>query len=260
MFFRGKFDIYTEISPAVWTMKIFGICNYGFKRNLKRREIKLSKVAHAYCLILLILHTFTLFLYVKDSMSEEITSSPYEHKMFIFLLVASSAFSIIIRASTVLKNLNIDIIYNMLANFDYKMSYNSKNYKNVLCFQYCLISSTLPDYYCHALFIDVMYPTIILSLWWRFRTFNSKLQNFIESFQNNTLKCSTPMATINDFQLKSISILNLRNLYDFLTQICKLVDSSFSIPVLISTAFKFIALTFKLYIFVTQYLRNKSFL
>ncbi|KAJ9583550.1 hypothetical protein L9F63_022113, partial [Diploptera punctata] len=200
-------------------------------------------------------------------------------------------FAIIIRFLVLIRNLNLPLIYKRLAEFDTKIllmyylrtiSYNCKNYK--ICYLFCIV--LLTPYYMITIIsqfsvamskefnsitiltifnfwpfvtVDVLYPTIILGLWWRFRALNSKIETFIEYFENNTLK-HVMLTDINNFEFNSISILNLRILYDSLTEICKLANSSFSIPVLICIALKFISLTFKLYIFVSRSLSNKYFL
>ncbi|KAJ9583551.1 hypothetical protein L9F63_022114, partial [Diploptera punctata] len=285
MYLRGKYDIYSEISPVIWTMKIFGICNYSLKGNLGFREIKRSKMAYVYCLMSLALHIFTLVLYVKGSMSEEVALGPVEYTFFAYMFAACCVFCVIIRAYSVLRNLNIDTVYNEMADFDYKMSYNPYNYKICYFFsivlltpfyityilmhyslyliedlKYALLFISLFNFWPH-LTLNILYLSIILTMQWRFRALNSKVQKLIEFHKNGTLKYSISMINyVHNFELNSISISSLRNLYESLTQICKFVNSSFSLAILISLVSSFIALTFNLYLFISRCLRNKSFL
>ncbi|KAJ9583553.1 hypothetical protein L9F63_022116, partial [Diploptera punctata] len=278
----GKFDIYSEISPVIWTMKIFGICNYSLKGNLSFREIKQCSVTYAYCLILLILHICIIFFYVKDSMSEEVALGPVEYKMFAHLFVTCSALSVIVRASSVFRRFNIDAVYNALADFDCKMSYDHKNYKICYVFSIVLITQHYINfvYVLHrvilsevlnsvllsvALFnhwpfitVDILYLSILLAMQWRYRVLNLKIQ---KSLQSDSLKYSVSMLnSTHGNELKSVSIPILRDLYYSLTHICKLMNSSFSIPILLSITCKFIILTFNLHILLSRSLRNESVL
>ncbi|KAJ9583555.1 hypothetical protein L9F63_022118, partial [Diploptera punctata] len=277
----GDYDTYSEIIPVIWAMKIFGISTICLKGDVGHREIKTFQLSYVYCLASISLHILVLFLFIHVSITADILLPSFQFKISVYGGTVLCVFVIIIRCLVLIRKLDISIIYKKITEFDTKILVQLTHHYRICFFisiflmSICSVSFMIIEYvsyrhmfkYANLLLtfvkilnfwplitVDVLYLIVILTLWKRFKIFHLKIRNCMMPVQNNTIN----LTILRNFDLKPVTIIQLRKLYESLFLICEQANSSFSVSILISVTCKFLLIICNLYNFISLTLRSKT--